>query len=173
MLLALAGCGNSTPNAQSAAPDGQTSPGKAGSAAAEKPSGPPDACKLVTPAEAQAALGKPVRPAKARLVGPADGQGATCTYESTDFANGTAAGKALTITVFPRVSIKKSDWDKTWRDDNAFGAVPGLGDSAWFKGGLLNVWAHEATLSVAIVSLQTEATVGQLVPIARLALPRI
>ncbi len=172
LLLALTACGSSTPTPKSAAPSGLASPGTTGSAGAKAQSGPPDACKLLTPAEAQTALGKPVRPAKAALVGPAEVQGATCTYESTDFANGTAAGKALTITLFPRVPLKQSDWDKTWAD-NTFQAVPGLGDSAWFKGGLLNVWAGGATLAVSVVSLQTEPTVDQLVSIARLAVPRI
>ncbi len=172
LLLALAACSSSTPTSKSAAPSGQASAGTTGSAAAKTPAGPPDACKLVTPAEAQTALAKPVRPAKAALVGPAEAQGASCTYETTDFATGTTAGKALTITVLPRVSIKQSDWDKTWAD-SGFKAVPGLGDSAWFQGVLLNVWAGGATLAVSIVSLQTEATVDQLASIARLAVPRI
>lgn len=172
LLLAIAGCGDSTPAATSTAPSTQTSPGAASSATAQAKGGPPDACRLVTPAEAQSALGKPVRPAKTRLIGPAGAQGATCTSETTDFANGTAAGKALTVTFFPSVSITRSDWDKTWAD-NTFQAVPGLGDSAWFKGGLLNVWSGGATLAISIVSLQVEATVGQLTPIARHALSRM
>jgi len=166
---------------KSTPPAGQQHSGVAGttatssSAAANgttQASGPADACTLVTPAEAQAALGKPVRPAKAKAVGPAGQQGASCTYESTDFANGTSAGLALVFTVFSHSSMSQSQFDVVY-SGNGSKAVPGLGDSAWFRGGMLNVYDNGANLSVAIVSLSTEATVNQLTPVARLALQRI
>jgi hypothetical protein len=106
-------------------------------------------------------------------VGAAEEQGGTGTYSTTDFATGTAAGKALTITFFPKVSVPQADWDKIWRDDNGFQPVDGLGDSAWYQGALLNVWAGGATVSLSIVSLQTEPTVDQLVPLARQAVSRV
>lgn len=182
VLVALVGCSTSTaPTDKPAQPAGSHSTGSAGGStragatsrpsAAAQASGPADACKLVTPAEAQAALGKAVKPAKAKQLGPT-GQGANCTYESTDFANGTAAGRALTITVFPHSSMSRSQFDKNYGANGSL-AVPGLGDGAWYLGGVLNVYAHGANLSVAIVSLTTVATVDMLAPVTRLALQRI
>jgi hypothetical protein len=68
--------------------------------------------------------------------------------------------------------MTKAQFDAVW-SGNKYSAVPGLGDGAWYRGGLLNVYNHGASLGVAIVSLKAEATVNQLTPIARLALPRI
>jgi hypothetical protein len=149
----------------------QSSAAPKGTTRASRPTGPADACKLVTPAEAQAALGKPVRPSKAKQLGPS-GQGANCTYETTDFADGTAAGLALTITLFAHTSMTKAQFDTTY-SGNKFTAVPGLGGSAWYRGGILNVYDHGASLGVSIVSLNAEATVAQLEPLTRLALTRI
>jgi len=146
-----------------------SSPGVAGSST--QASGPADACKLVTPDQAQAALGKPVKPAKAKSLGPA-GQGASCTYESTDFANGTSAGLALTISFFPHSSMSKSQFDKNYGGTGSR-SLAGLGDSAWYLGGILNVYDHGANLSIAIVSLRAEATADQLARVARLAIQRI
>jgi len=152
-----------TTNQSSAAPAATTR-------ASQPSSGPADACKLVSAAEAQAALGKPVRPAKAKA--GATGRSANCTYESTDFANGTAAGLALVITYFPHSSMTKTQFDANY-GGNGSRAVTGLGDSAWYLGGMLNVYAQGANLSVTIVSLNAEATVAQLEPVARRALARI
>lgn len=185
LLVTLVGCssttggsttgGSSTQGGSSASSPGPTSAGTTGSVAPPAPtqaSGPVDVCKLVTSADAQAALGKPVRPAKAKSLGPTGKEGASCTYESTDFANGTANGVALTVTFFPRSAMSKSQYDDTWRT-NGGKAVAGLGESAWLFAGILNIYDHGATLGVGIVSLKTEATLDKLEPIAKLALGRV
>jgi hypothetical protein len=176
LACALTACGSSSKSESNGAPPSRAAtsvtPGAAGSSATvpatTSASGPGDACRLITPAEAQTALGKPVKAAKARTLG----SGANCTYESTDFANGTAAGLALTITFFPRSSMSKAQFDKTY-GSNGSRAVPGLGDGSWYLGGMLNIYDHGANLSIAIVSLRAEATVDQLTPVARLAIQRI
>lgn len=113
LLLTLVGCsstgastagGGTTPGGSSSTSAGPTAADTTGAVAPPAPtqaSGPVDACKLVTSAEAKAALGKPVRAAKVTALGP-EGEGATCTYQSTDFAYGTADGMALAITLSPR-----------------------------------------------------------------------
>ncbi|MFN2518497.1 MAG: hypothetical protein ABR604_05535 [Jatrophihabitantaceae bacterium] len=134
--------------------------------------GPVDACSLVTSAEARAFLGKPVKPPKGKALGVGAVRGSSCVFQSTDFADRTAAGLALTISFFPHSTLSRSQFDKTYGDGGAK-AVPGLGESAWFLGGILNVYDHGANLSVSIVSLRAEATLGQLEPVARLALGRV
>jgi hypothetical protein len=189
LLVTLVGCGSSSgesgagatapgstaPGGSSAAspqPTGAgTTAGSASTPATTKATGPVDACRLITSAEARAALGKPVRAAKTKALGP-NGEGATCTYESTDFADGTANGVALTITLFPHTAMSKSEYDDAWRT-NKNKAVAGLGESAWFLGGLLNIYDHGTTLGVSIVSLKTEATLAKVEPVARLALGRV
>lgn len=183
LVFLLAACGSSRSGSRNSSNNEGQSSGVVGAAApqssaapngttpASQASGPADACQLVTPAEAQAALGKAVRPGKSKLLGP-NGQGASCTYETTDFANGTAAGLALTITFFPHTSMAKAQFDAAY-SGNGFRAVSGLGDGAWYRGGILNVYAHGATLGVTIVSLNAEATAAQLEPVTRLALTRI
>jgi hypothetical protein len=184
LLVTLVGCGSSTgartagegttPGGSSATTSGPTGANTTSSVTTPAPTeanGPVDACKLITSAEAQAALGKPVRAAKTKALGP-NGEGATCTYESTDFADGTANGVALTITLFPHSAMSKSEYDDVWRT-NKNKAVAGLGESAWFLGGLLNIYDHGATLGVSIVSLKTEARLDKLEPVAKLALGRV
>ncbi|HEY8621940.1 MAG TPA: hypothetical protein VIM01_17900 [Dermatophilaceae bacterium] len=184
LLVALVGCGSTTGGSttgggttgdSSASSPGPTSAGTTGSVAPPAPtqaSGPVDVCKLVTSADAQAALGKPVRPAKTKSLGPTGKEGASCTYESTDFANGTANGVALAVTFFPHSAMSKSQYDDTWRA-NGGKAVAGLGESAWLFAGILNIYDHGATLGVGIVSLKTEATLDKLEPVAKLALGRV
>ncbi|MEP6598010.1 MAG: hypothetical protein ABJB98_01010 [Actinomycetota bacterium] len=184
LLVTLVGCGGSTAGGKSAVgptgAGGTSSSASASSVASDSTSadattaasGPVDACKLVTSAEAQAILGKPVRPAKTKALGPTRQEGAGCTYESTDFANGTSAGQALVISFFPHSQLSQSLFDTNYR---SFGdqAVPGLGDSAWYLHGMLNVYYHGSHFSVSIVSLTAEATLAQLTPVARTAIPRI
>ncbi|PZS34319.1 MAG: hypothetical protein DLM58_05930 [Pseudonocardiales bacterium] len=187
LILTVAACGSgSTPkraaggvpvgtSAPSSAP-GTATPARSTGAATSDATGVPgnqaDACALVTPAEAQHTLGKPVRPAKAKTVGAIGHQGFTCTYESTDFANGTAAGLALVLTFFPKSSISKEQFD-TVHSGNGAKAVPGLGDSAWYLSGMLNFYVGGASLSVSIVSLTSEAAADQLAAVARIAIQRI
>lgn len=181
LLLSLMGCSTGTTTAaKSANPAGPPHNGPVSSSAASvtgtpgaanQPGAPADACGLLTPAEAKAALGKPVQPARSKLVGPG-GEGASCIYRSTDFANGTSAGLALVFTVFAHSSMDKSQFDKLYSGTGST-SVAGLGDGAWYSGGMLNVYAHGAFLTVTFVSLTTEATVDQLAPVARLLLQRI
>lgn len=186
LLVTLVGCGSSTGAGTGTAGEGTTPGGSSATTsrptganttssvttpASSPASGPVDACRLITSAEARAALGKPVRAAKTKALGP-NGEGATCTYESTDFADGTANGVALTITLFPHSGMSKSEYDDAWRT-NKHKAVAGLGESAWFLGGLLNIYDHGTTLGVSIVSLKTEATLDKVEPIAKLALGRV
>jgi len=173
LLLVVTGCEKDTPAATSVTPspsksavatDTETSP----EAEPEPDPDPDDACVLVTPAEAQSALGAAIRPGKAEKIG----QGSSCRYETTDFATGTSAGKALVVTIAPGGGLSKSDWDKTWIA-NKYEAVPDIGDGGWFAGGMLMVWANGDVVGVSIVSLEVEATVDQVTPIAKLALPRL
>lgn len=143
----------------------------AGPSAAKAAGGKPDACRLVTAAEARAALGKAVRPAKAKAVG-ATGRAASCTYESTDFATGTSGGAALVLTLFPHSSMSKAQFDSVY-SANGSRAVPGLGDGAWYLSGMLNIYAHGSNLSVSIVSLTGEATADQLAAVAKPAVQRL
>jgi hypothetical protein len=193
LLVLLVGCSSSSTDdvAGTAAPGGTPAPGGSsvaaphptgartptGSAASSpapattQPTGPGDACRLVTSAEARAVLGKPVRAGKSRPLGP-HGEGATCTYESTDFADGTANGTALTITLFSHSAMSRSEWDDAWRS-NKHKPVAGLGESAWFLGGVLDIYDRGTTIGVGIVSLKTEATLATVEPVARLALGRV
>jgi hypothetical protein len=191
LLVTLVGCSSNSPGADVtspttpgntvapvASPAASSRPTSAGTPtrpvaapATTGPSSPVDACRLITPAEARNALGKPVRAGKTKTLG-AHGEGATCTYESTDFADGTANGMALTITLFPHSAMSRSDWDDAWRA-NHHRSVAGLGESAWFLGGVLDVYDHGTTIGVSIVSLKTEATLGKVEPVARLALGRV
>jgi hypothetical protein len=138
LLVTLVGCGSSTGASTAGGgntPGGGSTPGGSASGgtsstsaeptaadttgavappAPTQASGPADACKLVRSGEAKAALGKPVRAAKVTALGP-KGEGATCTYESTDFANGTADGMALAITLFPHSGMGRSQYDDAWR----------------------------------------------------------
>lgn len=131
-----------------------------------------DACTLLTPAEARSALGKPVKSAKAKKLGVPGQEAGSCSYESTDFANGTADGLALVFTYFPHSSMSRAVFDENFGGNGARPA-PGLGESAWFSRGMLNVYAHGSSVSVSIVSLTTEASLGTLTPVARLILTRI
>lgn len=114
-------------------------------------SGEIDACKLVTKAEAEAAIGEKLKDADS---GPASMAGGTiCRYESPE----SLSAKNVTI----RVESPNFNWDKFKEDKRVEGEkmrpqrgylrqVPGLGKDAYFARHVLHVLTDRGILTVIV-----------------------
>jgi hypothetical protein len=150
-----------TSSTMASAPERSSLPGTATSASANK-SSEIDACKLVTKAEAEAAMGEKLKDPDS---GPASTAGGTiCRYDSPD----SMSAKNVTI----RVESPNFNWDKYKEDKRIEGEkmqpkrgrirqVPGLGKDAYFARHVLHVLTDHGILTVIIFKDPADAANGE------------
>jgi hypothetical protein len=153
--------GSGTTSTMASAPERSSLPGTTTSSSANK-SGEIEACKLVTKAEAEAAMGEKFKDPDS---GPASmASGTICRYESPD----SISAKNVTI----RVESPNFNWDKYKEDKRIEGEkmqpkrgrirqVPGLGKDAYFARHVLHVLTDHGILTVIIFKDPADAANGE------------
>jgi hypothetical protein len=183
LAAGLCACsGSSKPSAESSAP-AATAAGPASAASAPAASGGSsrpgtataksgsfDFCTLITAAEAQAVVGRPVKAGHHSSTTSALGPAGGCVYLSTDT---TTEKKTLVNVVFLGNKITRPQFDNEVSSKIGNGQpVPGLGEKAIYFTGVIAVFNHGTALTVQVVQDNAPASVGVLLPLAHKAVDR-
>ena len=166
--LALTACGSDLPASTSA----PSTSGPSSSPAASQTAGGFDFCRLVTLAEAQAAVGRPVKVGLSSSEKTVLGPGGGCVYASIDF---TQQSQTLVNIGFYGNKISRSQFDQevTSKVGAAGKPVSGLGEAAVYIPGVVAMFDHGSALQVQIVKDNIPSTdIALLTRLARKALER-
>jgi hypothetical protein len=184
MALALVACGSAdgsadgstsrsglTTPAGSAVPRASDAPSASpSSGSATQPSGAYDFCRLVSPAEAVAILGKPAKDAKRTSSTTALGPVGSCAYLSTDY---TLTSPSIVNVVYLGNKISRSQYDEETAEIRASAKpVPGLGETASFIPGLITIFDHGVAMTVQVVNGGVPAGRAPLTALAHTTLER-
>lgn len=184
LAFALTACGSSSNSAgKDAAPSapatsagsGATSSTTSGSeqtdgAPTSQGAGGYDFCQLITSAEAQAILGKPVKVKNHSSSKTALGPVGSCAYFSTDY---TLQSQSVVNVIYLGNKITRAQYDQQV-SKLGVGAKPvsGLGEAAMFIPGLIGVLDHGVGMTIQVIKNNVPADVALLTALAHTTLER-
>jgi hypothetical protein len=184
VMILLAACASpSAPSSPGAATTVPSSAGVPSSAAATAPAteiagaspatNPGDPCRLLTAAEAEAALGRAVRPPVTTDISSADlGTGFDCAYNSVNQDAGPASVHAALLSD----RVPRATWEQAARQETGLEEVTGVGELAFFDkyGQKIDAFDHGRWVQVQMInSTRPSELLALLSEMARNAIARI
>lgn len=143
---------------------------QSGSESGSQPAGAYDFCRLVSPAEAQAILGKPVKVQNHSSSKTALGPVGSCAYFSTDY---TLKSQSVVNVIYLGNKITRAQYDQQISKLGAAAKpVPGLGEAAMFIPGLIGVFDHGIGMTVQVIKNSVPADGAVLTGLAHETLDR-
>lgn len=175
MLLATTGCGDDSSSTDASTATLAPAPGatdaQGGTAAppADPSAGADDACRLITPAEAEGVLGMPVTEGQVLTYDAQQyGTAYSCSYYSIDETSGpTTVSVSVLGSGYPR-----AEWEQASRAEDVT-EVDGVGDVAFFGGNSMDVFVDGIWLQGELINTDEATQMDALSTILARAIERL